>query len=128
MSSVCFRHLIARIHGPDAPTIAVSNPPECSATNRANVGALRRHPKSSRPARFTGTHTGNFRSLPPTNREVRFGGIEINRMVDGKFAEHWFQLDAVTLFQQIGLLVVPGPRLIPRLVGRPIKTLLGNSR
>ena len=54
--------------------------------------------------------------------------IEINRMVDGKVAEHWFQLDAVTLFQQVGLLVVPGPRLIPRLVGRPVKTLLGNSR
>ena len=49
-------------------------------------------------------------------------------MVDRKVAEHWFQLDAVTLFQQIGLLVVPGPRLIPRLVGRPVKTLFGNSR
>ena len=77
---------------------------------------------------FTGTHTGNFRGLPPTNREVRFGGIEINRMVDGKVAEHWFQLDAVTLFQQIGLLVVPGPRLIPRLLARPVKKLFGKSR
>jgi steroid delta-isomerase-like uncharacterized protein len=77
---------------------------------------------------FTGTHTGNFRGLPPTNRKVRFSGIEINRMVDGKVAEHWFQLDAVTLFQQIGLLVVPGPRLIPRLLARPVKKLFGKSR
>ena len=76
----------------------------------------------------TGTHTGNFRGLPPTNRNVRFGGIEINRMVDGKVAEHWFQLDAVTLFEQIGLLVVPGPRLIPRLLARPVKKLFGKSR
>ena len=29
---------------------------------------------------FTGTHTGYFRGLPPTNRQVRFSGLEINRM------------------------------------------------
>ena len=58
---------------------------------------------------FTGTHTGPFRGLPPTGRTVRFSGIEINRMSSGKVAEHWFQLDALTLFQQLGLLVVPGP-------------------
>jgi predicted ester cyclase len=37
---------------------------------------------------FTGTHTGPFRGLPPTGREVRFSGIEINRMAGGKVAEH----------------------------------------
>src|SRR3954451_8474066 len=65
---------------------------------------------------FTGTHTGVFRGLPPTNRQVRFSGLEINRMVDGKVAEHWFQMDAVTLFDQLGLRVLPGPRLLPRLL------------
>jgi predicted ester cyclase len=65
---------------------------------------------------FTGTHTGSFRGLPPTSRQVRFSGLEINRMVDGKVAEHWFQLDAVTLFEQLGLRVVPGLRLLPRLL------------
>jgi predicted ester cyclase len=74
--------------------------------------------------RFTGTHTGDFRGLPPTNRKVRFSGIEINRMAGGKVAEHWFQLDAVTLFQQLGLRVVPGPRLLPRLVAVPVRKLL----
>ena len=72
---------------------------------------------------FTGTHTGNFRGLPPTNRKVRFSGIEINRMVDGKVAEHWFQLDQVTLFRQLGLLVVPGPRLVPRLLTHQARKL-----
>jgi predicted ester cyclase len=76
---------------------------------------------------FTGTHTGTFRGLPPTNRSVRFSGLEINRMVDGKVAEHWFQLDAVTLFEQIGLRVVPGPRLLPRLIAAPVKRLLRRS-
>lgn len=77
---------------------------------------------------FTGTHTGPFRGLPPTGRHVRFSGIEINRMVDGKVAEHWFQLDAVTLFGQLGLRVVPGPRLLPRLLAAPVKRLLGRRR
>ena len=54
---------------------------------------------------FTGTHTGPFRGLPPTGREVRFSGIEINRMAGEKITEHWFQLDALTLFQQLGLRV-----------------------
>jgi predicted ester cyclase len=77
---------------------------------------------------FTGTHTGSFRGLPPTGRKVRFAGLEINRMVDGKVAEHWFQLDAVTLFEQIGLRIVPGPRLLPRLMAAPVTRLLGKRR
>jgi steroid delta-isomerase-like uncharacterized protein len=74
---------------------------------------------------FTGTHTGVFQGLPPTNRQVTFYGIEINRMVDGKVAEHWVQLDQVTLFQQLGLRVVPGPRLLPRLLTHQARKLLG---
>ena len=77
---------------------------------------------------FTGTHTGSFRGLPPTSRQVRFSGLEINRMVDGKVAEHWFQLDAVTLFEQLGLRVVPGPRLLPRLLASPVTRLLRKRR
>jgi predicted ester cyclase len=47
---------------------------------------------------FTGTHTGTFRGLPATGNNVWFSGLEINGMVDGRVAEHWFQLDAVTIF------------------------------
>src|SRR3954467_848115 len=77
---------------------------------------------------FTGTHSGPFRGLPPTGRKVRFSGLEINRMADGRVAEHWFQLDTLTLFEQLGLLVVPGPRLLPRLLASPITRLLGRRR
>jgi hypothetical protein len=49
----------------------------------------------------------------------------MDRMVDGKVAEHWFQLDQVTLFQQLGLRVVPGPRLLPRLLTHQAGKLLG---
>ena len=71
----------------------------------------------------TGTHTGQFRGLPPTGRKVRFSGLEISRMVDGKAAEHWFQMDTLTMFEQLGLRVVPGPRLLPRLMTAPLMRL-----
>lgn len=77
---------------------------------------------------FTGTHTGSFRGLPPTNRQVRFSGLEINRMAEGKVAEHWFQMDALTRFEQLGLRVVPGPRLLPRLIASQITRLLATRR
>ena len=49
---------------------------------------------------FRGTHHGEFQGLPPTNREVAFTSVEINRMVDGKVAEHWFEFDQGKLFEQ----------------------------
>ncbi len=77
---------------------------------------------------FTGTHTGPFRGLPPTGRKVRFSGLEINRMADGRVAEHWFQLDSVTLFEQLGLHVVPGPRLLARLMASRLTSVFGKTR
>jgi predicted ester cyclase len=73
--------------------------------------------------RLEGTHTGEFQGLPPTATKVSFEGLELNRFVDGKVAEHWFQLDALTLLQQLGLIVVPGPRLVPRLLVHQLKKL-----
>jgi predicted ester cyclase len=72
---------------------------------------------------FTGTHTGRFRGLPPTGRRVRFCGLEMSQMVDGKAAEHWFQMDTLTMFEQLGLRVVPGPRLLLRLTTAPLMKL-----
>ena len=43
----------------------------------------------------------------------------------GRVAEHWFQLDVVTLFEQLGLRIVPGPRLLPRLLAAPVMRLFG---
>jgi predicted ester cyclase len=77
---------------------------------------------------FTGTHTGHFRGLPPTGRTVRFSGLELSRMVGGKAAEHWFQMDTLTLFEQLGLRIVPGPRLLPRLITAPLKRLAAKLR
>jgi predicted ester cyclase len=72
---------------------------------------------------FAGTHTGEFQGLPPTNRKVTFSGLELNRFVDGRVAEHWFQMDSLTLLQQLGLVVLPGPRVLPRVLAHRLKKL-----
>ena len=72
---------------------------------------------------FEGTHTGKFQGLPPTHRKVSFSGLELNRFVDGRVSEHWFQMDSLTLLQQLGLVVVPGPRLLPRVLSHQLRKL-----
>lgn len=72
---------------------------------------------------FEGTHNGVFQGLPPTHKTVSFSGLELNRFADGKVVEHWFQLDALGLLQQLGLTVVPGPRLIPRILAYQLQKL-----
>ncbi len=41
---------------------------------------------------FRGTHRGEFRGIPPTDKEVAFSCIEVNRVVGGKVEEHWVGL------------------------------------
>jgi len=36
-----------------------------------------------------GTHQSDFMGIPPTNKQVRFSGIEIIRVVDDKAVEEW---------------------------------------
>ena len=80
------------------------------------------------PMAFRGTHRGDFQGLPPTNREVAFTSVELNRMVDGKVAEHWFEFDQGKLLEQLGLAVIPGPRLLPRILRHRAKNLLPGRR
>jgi predicted ester cyclase len=56
---------------------------------------------------YAGTHGGRCWGVPPTGKQVRIGGISIFRLTGGKIAEHWEQLDRLTLMQQLG--VIPAP-------------------
>ncbi len=49
----------------------------------------------------TGTQTGNFYGMPPTNKDVNVNGITIFRIVDGKIAELWNVWDQFTLVEQL---------------------------
>jgi steroid delta-isomerase-like uncharacterized protein len=49
-----------------------------------------------------GKHTGTFVGIPATGKQVSMSGISIHRIKDGKLAEHWAQIDALSLLQQMG--------------------------
>ena len=53
----------------------------------------------------TGTHRGDTLGVPGSNRPVRFTGVAILRIKDGKIVEAWNNFDFQTLSRQIGALV-----------------------
>lgn len=50
---------------------------------------------------FHGTHAGEFFGVAPTGRIVEFGVIDILRLENGKFVEHWCEVDFAGLMRQI---------------------------
>lgn len=53
---------------------------------------------------MSGTNTGSFMGMPPTEKHVSFTGIYIARIANGKIVEHWGEEDGVSLLQQLGIL------------------------
>ena len=49
-----------------------------------------------------GTHQGDFMGIPPTGKQVRVPGIEIDRIEDDKFVETRANLDVLGFLQQLG--------------------------
>jgi steroid delta-isomerase-like uncharacterized protein len=54
-------------------------------------------------ATFTGTNTGSFGGLPPTNKLVEVKYLAIFRIEDGKMAEVWVEWDNLSRLAQLGL-------------------------
>ena len=50
---------------------------------------------------YVATHRGPFLGVPPTGRTVRFSVIDIIRLEDGKYVEHWANADMFGLLQQL---------------------------
>ena len=57
---------------------------------------------------WTGTHTGSFMGIPPTNKKVTMWEIEIARVVGGKMVEVWSRSDNMGIMQQLGVISPPG--------------------
>jgi steroid delta-isomerase-like uncharacterized protein len=53
---------------------------------------------------YRGTHLGEFMGLPPSGRPVEMRSIDIWRVADGLFVEHWDELNTLEFFQQLGAL------------------------
>ena len=52
--------------------------------------------------RYVGTHTGNFLSYPATGNAFTMRSIDIWRVEDGRFVEHWDELNTLDIFSQVG--------------------------
>jgi steroid delta-isomerase-like uncharacterized protein len=53
---------------------------------------------------YRGTHTGEFMGIPASGSAVEMRSIDIWRIEDGMFAEHWDELNTLQVFQQMGAL------------------------
>ena len=52
---------------------------------------------------ITATQTGDYMGLAPTNKEVTWTGVSIDRCENGKIVETWVDWDKYRLFQGLGL-------------------------
>ena len=52
----------------------------------------------------TGTHTGEYLGLAPTGKKMTGSGVNIYRIVDGKFVEGWAVEDWMDFQKQLGII------------------------
>ena len=57
---------------------------------------------------YRGAHTGALMGIPASGKAVEMHSIDIWRVKDGMFVEHWDQLNLMQVFQQIGALPLLG--------------------
>jgi predicted ester cyclase len=50
---------------------------------------------------FQGTHRGTFFGVPATNKFVKFSAIDIIKLRDGQYVEHWVVTDVYGLVKQL---------------------------
>lgn len=53
---------------------------------------------------YRGTHTAELMGIPASGHAVEMRSIDIWRVQDGLFVEHWDELNLLQLFQQMGAL------------------------
>ena len=56
---------------------------------------------------WSGTQKGEFMGMPATGKRMSIGVIDIIRVANGKLVEHWGQMDAMGMMQQLGAIPAP---------------------
>jgi len=51
-----------------------------------------------------GTHKGKYLNAPPTGKQIRFKGIEIITIQNGKITERWGEWNGIDLLGQLGVI------------------------
>jgi predicted ester cyclase len=60
------------------------------------------------------THSGVYRGLPPTGKEVRVSAIQVFSLENGRIVEFWLEMDQLGAIRQMGVVApehLRGPRL-----------------
>ena len=57
---------------------------------------------------MTGTQKGEYMGMPASGKPISVEAIDIVRFKDGKMVEHWGQMDAMGMMQQLG--GMPSPK------------------
>jgi predicted ester cyclase len=60
--------------------------------------------KATIRGRMFGTNTGPFQGMPPTGRPVEVESIDIVRVRDGRYVEHWGVIDMAAMMMQLGIM------------------------
>ena len=55
----------------------------------------------------SGTQTGEFLGIPPSNKTFSMTGINIEGFSNGKMVEHWAEYDILKMMQQLGAIPTP---------------------
>ncbi len=55
-----------------------------------------------------GTHKGQFLNIRPTGKSIEFWGLDVIRIENGKFVEHWGGPDTFDILRQLGAVITPG--------------------
>jgi predicted ester cyclase len=55
----------------------------------------------------TGTHTGPLLGVPPTGKQLRYNVLLVDHVHDGLIVQHWALPDFLSIFQQLGMPLVP---------------------
>jgi predicted ester cyclase len=71
----------------------------------------------------SGTHERPLMGEPPTGRSVRANHMHFVRFRDGKAVEHWGVREDLGMMRQLDLVVIPGPRLLGRMLVDQAKKL-----
>ena len=69
-------------------------------------------------ATLRGTHSGPFMGVPPTNQQLTFSVLLMDKIVDGKIVLHYANADWISVLAKLGVVKPPGGD-IPRPSTRP---------
>lgn len=53
---------------------------------------------------MTGTNSGPFANMPATNKSVKFNGVDIVHIKNGKAVERWGVFDDLSMMTQLGMM------------------------